>query len=1163
MRTYLLIIALAALAAAQATQPGIATQIINLPDTIKTTIDEISYGFVKQRGVPTQITVALPAAAYKDYGNIKLIVIAIPYSPEEDPDQAIKNAIKELIDVSKDFNERVSDAINHLLSIRSVFYPYETFRVELIFIMFVNTQTLIDYAIEASKDLLTGERSNPDAAATLYTNSIMEILNTKYRKWLNSNKPQLKNKIRSFTLRYQVSGNTIQFTGYADEKLAISFSVTVTLQVNKKTEGNKTIITCNLFSAVDYKDENEKFTEQLAEEMLSTLPTLTQNEINRVFAGRQINKEIFNSEIRSYYVNIINGVKGIIRSNIKEYIIRSFTVYIPGLVPSDSCEEFKNQFINSILQKKDIAESDIKSRYELMLSLISSGISNDLNVINQIKESLKPDCKDDSCNDIKNEYENVATRIDLGQIIDSEIASVATSCLTSYLSSAIQTGVNSIISTVPGVNLVYIAANGILGALQNVITIEGTIVSRPAELKGFQLAGGLRAFKVYNVSSRAACYSSHIRDISGRRFVSGPSPAEAVFAGVKGFFSAIVQLYAPNVGKAANIIPIVRKVTIPQDGYFMFGSTPGVYVLSIEDLNARSVVDGFITSIKNGIQNGLKQSYEKGSSNSLYKKLNDKVRGVLGQSDGNFAEFYNKVYGGNYDYSSKANDRSRITLNLTFIVIPPYMIGQKPSPSHIIPIGPIPTADFFGVLRSSINYTPTADFFGLMRSFFFPAIGNIRQKMIQTLLQPQSASADFCSQEGQPSSTSTSTENFVTSSCSNAVNTLTKNMLEPIVDKIVNDIVNSINNVGAGPRGQSSPDHCSVQGLLFSITEKTIDNFKLYLKNKIDQTVSNEIITPLSNKIAHSICAPLGDAVNRLAGEKLSSLFGDLLGAYGASFLQAQSPDLTGGVCRSIGGSQTIRYLGLYATRLFDAAEEGLYVPSYFLSAYPIKFKESPTARWCYGAVASPYFIYVQPPPPATDSEKKQILIGALDVIRKTGYLQDKFYNFLRANKMKISLFVVSREIHAAKENRLVACNSSFIGVKWRYNIIPEPVFNPYGDYSWCLERGNLVWTINSLKTMTDNVGLFDALSTLRGQRIVDLPVLVGVNKYFDALQVYPAMAVREDGNPNPYYFVVPYSTPARELFVLGTVGGVVVYDGGLRGSGGGGKPFLYFDVSR
>ena len=85
----------------------------------------------------------------------------------------------------------------------------------------------------------------------------------------------------------------------------------------------------------------------------------------------------------------------------------------------------------------------------------------------------------------------------------------------------------------------------------------------------------------------------------------------------------------------------------------------------------------------------------------------------------------------------------------------------------------------------------------------------------------------------------------------------------------------------------------------------------------------------------------------------------------------------------------------------------------------------------------------------------------------------------------------------------------------------------------------------------------------MQGSRMIEVPVLAGINKYFDAFKVYPAMAVREVGNPNPYYFVVPYSTPARELFVLGTVGDVVVYDGGLRGSGDGGKPFLYYDVSR
>jgi len=54
---------------------------------------------------------------------------------------------------------------------------------------------------------------------------------------------------------------------------------------------------------------------------------------------------------------------------------------------------------------------------------------------------------------------------------------------------------------------------------------------------------------------------------------------------------------------------------------------------------------------------------------------------------------------------------------------------------------------------------------------------------------------------------------------------------------------------------------------------------------------------------------------------------------------------------------------------------------------------------------------------------------------------------------------------------------------------------------------------------------------------------------------------VREEGNPNPYFFVVPYSAPARELFVLGTVGDTVVYDGSSKTADN--KPFLYYDVSR
>jgi hypothetical protein len=1144
MRLHLIIaiIALAALAAAQTAQTGPAIQIINLPSTIDTSIGELAYNFVNQRTGPNVVAVPLPAAAYKDYGNIKLIVVAIPYSPEEDPDQAISNAINELVNSNEALDTRINNAIQDLLSIRSVFYPYETFRIRLIFIMFVHTQDLIDYAIQASQKLYSGTQNqgtDPDAAAALYTNTIMEILYARYQNWRNSELQQLEDEVNGFTLQSQQSGDTIQFTGTAGGTSALTFSVTVKLQVTEKTEGNKTITICNLSSTVN--NINQEFTSQLASQISSTLPMLTQDEISRVFAGIKVNVDNFNDAIKGYYSNVVNSTQSKYNNTIINYIKQTFTMTETESCNSQSCscENLKNQFISSILQETNTVEGQLKYYYVQMLNDIDTTISRDLSVVNSIAYTL---CgSGDQCSDIQ----SALAATDLNSEIQSAfegVTSVAQSCIGEYLGDVAEEGINSLVSTIPGVDLAYAVANGIFGALQNEITISGTIVSEPANLNGFELAGGLRAFKVYNVSSEVACYSSDIRDVSGQNFVSGPSPSEAILAGIKGFFSAIVNLFSPEAGQVADLIPIVREVDMPQNGYFMFGSTPGIYVLKITNLDAKSIVDQFTQNMESNIASALKLSYAIGSSSELYKDINKVVEDVLQSSNiGNFAKLYDNAYGKNYDYDSKVNDNTKLTLSLYFVVIPPYMVGE-------------------GLSSGYINYAPSADIFGLLRSFFFPAIGDIRQKMIQTLLQPRSAGADFCSQSGQPASTGTSIENFVSSSCSDAVNTVTEDMLKPIVNKIVDNIVNSINNVGTGLQGQESQDQCSVEGLLADVTENAINIFKSSLKDQINKIVSNNIITPLSNKITSGICAPLGNAVNSLAGGELSSLFGDLLGAYGASFLQGRTPDLTGAVCGLMGGSQTISYLGLYATKVFDAVEEGLYVPSYFLSAYPIEFEESPTVRWCYGAVVSPYFVYVQSPPPTTDEEKKQLLIGALDVIRKMGSLQAKFYDFLRENKMDLSFVIFSEEIPAAKDG-LVACNSSYIGVKWSYHIIPTLVVNPYGDYSWCLEHGDLAWTINSLVTMTDNVGLFDALSTLRGQHIVDLPVLVGVNKYFDALQVYPAIVVRENGNPNPYYFVVPYSTPARELYVLGTAGNVVVYDGSTAGQTN--KPFLYYDISK
>jgi hypothetical protein len=1160
MRTYLLIIALAALAAAQATQPGIVTQIINLPDTIKTTIDDISYSLVKQRINTEPITVPLPAAAYKDYGNIKLIVIAIPYSPEEDPDQAIKEAIKELTKEDKDldFGTKVRNAIDHLLSIRSVFYPYETFKVRLIFIIFVHTQTLIDYAIEASANLKSGKvqgtlyqcmsiasilaplsqhirvlYSNPEeVGAALYTNSIMEILYAKYQTWKSSEKPILEDKIEKFKLSTSPTGDTIIFTGQVDGNTVLRFSVTVQAERNDNSQaGTKTI--CKLSSAVQKDKTYENFSDKLAKDIKTTLPTLKSEDLELVFTGiNNINNIVneFNKEIEDYYnTSVINPKKTYTNRYIVDFINNNELLNFEITYSCDNCdcENIKKQVIDSILQQSSFLESKLKNTYKQMLNEIGSKISECLSVVSNIKKSLLPDCgNDDICKKIRNTLE------DIGNTVTREIGSVAGKCVGKYLKEIAKSGVNTLVSFVPLAKAIYVAANGIMGALQNLVTIEGEIVSEPV------LVGGLRGFKVYKVSNRIACYSKEISDIFGQNFESKPSMPEAIFAAIKGFTSAVGQLFLGDLAKTVDLIPIIRTVDMPTDGYFMFTATPGVYVLKINNLNARNIIDQFKQDMQCGIWMGLVKSYVEGSKCELYKRINEKVKNVLGTTNlGNRAALYEKLAGVK-EYYSKENNRDTLTLEMYFVVIPPYMAGTR-----------------FG---SGYNYTLVADLFGLLRSFLSPTIGEVRRHIV--------SSTNIC-----PVSTVRTSPGVVGGAIESACVNIVKSA-EGVVNDAMSHVIKKLFDFKFNPKDQIT---CSLEDVLKYSVDAAIYAAMDAIKTKIQDTISKDIIKPLSEKIERSVCSWLGDQVGNRIEQGLSSLLERLFDLYGTSGFQSQkmsysfrasyssdSSKLADAFCNLLGNPQIITYLGLYAVRIFDAAEEGLYVPSYFLSAYPIRFKESPTARWCYGAVASPYFVYVQPPPPARDDEKKRLLIDALDVIRTKEDLQNKFYSFLQGKKITLSvnlwLFTWNEEVDVIKEGN-VACNPSF--VKWQLGIPPFKI-DPYEKYSWCLKEGNLAWTINSLTSMADSAGLFNSLSMLRGQRMIDLPMLVGVNKYFDAFKVYPAIAVREGDDPNPYYFVVPYSTPARELFVLGTVGDVVVYDGGLRGSGGE-KPFLYYDVTK
>jgi len=1123
MRRHLLVLALVALTAAQTAQPGVFTKILDLPDTVKTTIDDISYSFVKQRNQLPQITVPLPAAAYKDYGNIKLVVIAIPYSPDED---------FKLGDILQNFIQQKWDkGIEQLLSIRSVYYPYETFRVKLIFIMFITTQTLIDYAIESSKDLLSTNNAQ-NAGAALYTNTIIEILKARYQNWRSSDKSKLEQTINSFTLQSTVSGDTIKFTDNIDGRsVVVSVTVVADKYIETITIGNQTIniAKCKLFSSVD--SIKEEFTAKLATQILNTLPYLTSDDVRHVFGGKNDTNIDFNSIISDYYNNVIfsriNYYTNIIRPSDR---VRSlFTIYKEVTCEDLNCDcgQMKGQVVNSILQKKTNAENLLKEYYGAILSGVDGEIGRCLGVVDQIKYSLTPQCSGNICKEIQQEFKK------LGDSVAESIGNITGKCVGKYLGDIAKSGINSVVSPIPGANLVYILANGIMGALQNQVIITGQIVSEPVSPN---LVGGLKAFKIYNVSNRVACYSAEIREISGQNFVSRPSATEAVLAGLKGFASAAAKLYVKDAEKAVDLIPIIRIVDIPQNGYFMFTATPGIYVLSIKDLDAKSIVNKFKEDVSNTIKTNLQKSYKGGSNCPLYVSINSAVLDILRNSDiGNRTALYKKAYGENYNYKDKEEDRTPLTLNMYFVVVPPYMAGVGSN--------------------SGLKYNLTADLFGFLRSFLFPTLGDVRRQIL--------TGTNLCGSGTSGSSMSAYIiGNAITSTCENIVDSALH-----VVDETVSSVVNKLlDSFDMGTGQQSSGGSCSMQDILVFAVNGAVDDLKQTMKNEITNIIRQKVLTPLSDTIRDKICGQLGSRADQLVNEQLSSALGKLLDLYNGLnpskkmslrfgvLYSSETSKIKDAVCGLIDNPQVLTHLGLYVTKVFDAAEEGLYIPSYFLSAYPIQFKESPTARWCYSAVVSPYYTYTPPPPPTSDKDKKQLLVDALDVIEADRTLQDKFYSFLQGKQINVKFFFVSYQISAAKggNDQPVACDPSFTRLLFG---------DPYKPLSDCFKEGNLVWTINSLTDMTDNAGLFVSLSMFRGQRVVDLPALVGVNRYFNALKVYPAIAVREAGNPNPYYFVVPYSTPARELFVLGTVGSTVVRDGGSKVLDN--KPFLYYDVSR
>jgi hypothetical protein len=216
----------------------------------------------------------------------------------------------------------------------------------------------------------------------------------------------------------------------------------------------------------------------------------------------------------------------------------------------------------------------------------------------------------------------------------------------------------------------------------------------------------------------------------------------------------------------------------------------------------------------------------------------------------------------------------------------------------------------------------------------------------------------------------------------------------------------------------------------------------------------------------------------------------------------------------------------------------------------------------------APYFIYTVSRLDDV-SAKKSIIIDALDIIADNyQYLKNDFDDFISNKKVKYTFKLFNIEyLTFSKDLDLLKIKDN----EKRYLCVYPPFFlfvlwpETFHDYFYG-SKPNCGGMVNALSALNlDNNdeklnALVDKLNMMRGSRGVNLPAVVGLNSYFSAFKVYPVFSVYDKVERNPYYFVVPFAAPAREFYVLGVVGDVVVFDGDGKKPG---KPFYYVDITK
>ena len=1088
MRAVLLALLLLAilLTAQQTTTSASAGQAIqavaNLPNYIDSQVDNIAYYAVKMRGGVTTVAIPIPSIAYGQQGNIQLLVIAVPYVPQEAGSTSDIVSALSNIDWT---NPNWGSVVQSLLQYRNVLYPYEAFKVKLIFIMFVTTKDLMTLAGQAAQEVARQGNGHPES---IFMDQILMAIAENFGPTFEGNIQNQINNIIKDNIKINLPELNVEETKIDTKTIEINYKYNDEYYLTVKIVNKSASTGCPIKYEITINPE-DPLLNYIINNIKADLPEnsyindlnniiesfgISQNQLMKIFPGytdysglsSSINRTIqsyLDNNFTNVYTDFTNSgyLQSLLLVNIEgrvvKYLQQQLSQYQATVTPPfDSTGP-----IDVTITYCPQSESDISNINNMIISYFESGFPSVLRKsINQLPDewstqiyfyiSFAYRSVVNSISDLENDFSNMLSSglSSLGSDISttignaansatygmctalaqnptfaqqfcsaiaktsSSVVQTAVSCLSDAVINYAEQGAQEVITAIPGADLVYTIANGVYGALQSEITIKLTITTKPDS----------GPFRIYEVSSLAACYGQ-MRGVE-ESVTSGPSPTEAILAGFLGFASALEEQFTGT--NFLDYVPIIREVDLPSNQYyFMPPSKPGIYDITIS-VDAKNVIDSFLSSISDSISRSLKNQNLEYKYNLVADIASD-VRSALANM--NFEQVGGS--GQSSGSSQQSSENTQISLTVHIVVLSPYMYGTK-------------EGNFF-------TYSPSLDLFSPLRAYIYDWFTKV---MLQLQGVSQSQSSSTTSQaSGATSGISSSTLSFA-DAVETACESITNKYISSLVEKAFNSILSSL----PASSGSSSETLCPETPTLQYLIDKAKDTLINDIKNSFITNMENEIINKITGQIVTPICGGISSELNDLVSNIPGiGVLQDFLLQNSAGGGSSPSISLSSGIQAAELGAK------LYITRFFSSAEELSYIPSYFLSAYPIAVQPSATVAACYSVVASPYFAYV-----VLGDQSTANLVN--DILKYIGILQ-------------------------------------YVDMKSIY-----------------------------------------------------LPTDIGLNKYFSALSIYPVIAVRDGNDPNPYYFEIPYSAPAKELFIVGSYGSVVAYDGSSPSSFGD-KPIYVVDL--